>query len=705
MRRFFLASMLLSLTACGGSPRWNLLLVTLDTTRADFLGCYGKQSARTPNLDRLADEGFLFEQALASNPVTQPAHSTILTGVYPMVHGVRDNVLFRLPEERETLAELLAAQGYRTGAAVGGFPLTREFGTAQGFDFYDDDLTADRRDPLGRAVRRERATWYDERPAGHVNDAIRPWLREADARPFFAWLHYWDPHEPHIAPSPYRELFAHDPYQGEIAYADQSLGALLDELRASGAYERTLIVITADHGEGRYEHNEVTHAFLAYNTTLHVPMIVRVPGQAGGRRIAERVGTVDIVPTILSLLDLPLPEHLQGRTLRPLMLAPPGGPRPEPRDYYSESLSPRLTHGFSELRVLYRGRFKYIYGPRPELFDLEADPHERRDLSAEQPATAARAQTALQEFLGRHASSAAAEATYQASDETRRRLEALGYVGGGSDDEPQTVTEELLDGGIAPQDRVGDINLVGRLRQALDAGQFRLAIATASRLVAGAPDNAFYRAKLAAAHVGLGEIEEAAQVVHATTNVSAANVADFLLVARALFDDGQRERGLAMADTLLQTEQSAVGWLLLARMRHEAGDEAACERALGHSLELDPKSRAARLERVEHMVASRRTGEADVEVRRLLADYPADIETHLAFVHLLGASGQEDQALAHLDGLLTRWPAACALHFEQVQLLATLERGAPAAEALKTMRRRCRDRELVARAAQLVESK
>ncbi len=201
MRTAILLAAVLLLGGCGRRP-WNVLLVTFDTTRADFIGCYGKESARTENLDRLAAEGFLFENAMASNPVTQPAHSTILTGTYPMLHGVRDNMLFHLPDERATLAEILAPHGYRTGAAIGGFPLVRSFGLDQGFEHYDDDLTAGRLDHRGRPVQRDRATWYDERPAGHVNDAILPWLRQVRPQPFFAWIHHWDPHEPLIAPPP-----------------------------------------------------------------------------------------------------------------------------------------------------------------------------------------------------------------------------------------------------------------------------------------------------------------------------------------------------------------------------------------------------------------------------------------------------------------------------------------------------------------------
>ena len=197
MRSITIPTLLLAvvaITGCRAERPMNVVLFTFDTTRADFLGCYGKDTARTPHLDRMAAEGVLFEQASASNPVTQASHSTILTGAYPMAHGVRDNILFKLAEERETLAEMLAGHGYATGAAIGGFPLVASFGSGQGFDHYDDDLDASREDARGRPARRRQNTWYDERPAGHVNDAIRPWLREQienrPEQPFFVWLHY-----------------------------------------------------------------------------------------------------------------------------------------------------------------------------------------------------------------------------------------------------------------------------------------------------------------------------------------------------------------------------------------------------------------------------------------------------------------------------------------------------------------------------------
>jgi len=266
---------LVLLEGCVRQRPWNVLLVTLDTTRADRLGCYGKAAAGTPHLDRLAVEGVRFERATATNPVTQASHTSLLTGTWPMTHGVRDNLFFRIRPGLETLATLLRDRGYATGAAIGGFPLTREFGLDVGFDFYDDDLAALREDHRGVPVMRSE-TWYEERPADRVNDAMIPWLRERLGRPkpFFAWVHYWDPHRPYIAPDPYRQLYADDPYQAEVAFVDACLGGLLEMLEDAGELERTLIIVTADHGEGLMQHREMTHAFLAYETTLRVPLIM-----------------------------------------------------------------------------------------------------------------------------------------------------------------------------------------------------------------------------------------------------------------------------------------------------------------------------------------------------------------------------------------------------------------------------------------------
>lgn len=680
---------------------YNVLLLTFDTTRADFIGAYGREDATTPNLDRLAAEGVLFEYAFTSNPVTQPAHSTILTGVYPMVHGVRDNSMFKLPADRPTLATVLGEHGWATGAAIGGFPLVRAFGLSQGFSFYDDDITGNREDFRGRPAQRRGGTWYDERPAGHVNDAILPWLREHIDERFFVWLHYWDPHLPHTAPAPYGELYAHEPYLGEIAYADESLGKILAELERRGVYDRTIVIVTSDHGEGRLEHKEATHAFLAYGSTLHVPLIVKYPGAPAGRRVAQRAGTVDIVPTVIDLLDVDGPDDLQGRSLVSVM-EDPDTPLEPPVDYYSESLSPRLSHGCGELRALYRGSLKYIHGPRPELFDLYEDPGELRDLSAERAGDFESMRAALETFVVEHASDAAASAAHEVDEETRARLEALGYLDAGGEG-AEAVEETLRDDGAVPQDRVGDINLNSRLRQQLGAGQFGAARLTAERLVEAAPDNVFYRASLAQALVGLERIDEAATILEQAERLGGAHQEAFLGIAEKLFDAGEIERARALAAKVVADEDTAVGHVALARMARKAGDHQTFETEIDAAIAVDADHGGAYLERALARIEDERLDDAAADLRKALAVDPLSLPAQLAAANLVAARGDLEGALARVERALRLRPSFCEAKARRIELLVELERKDEAAAGGREMERTCQDDEWLEAARSALE--
>ncbi len=691
-------------TAGGDSDRLNVLLLTFDTTRADFIGCYGRQNARTPQLDRLAAEGALFEKAFSSNPITQPAHSTILTGVYPMVHGVRDNSMFKLPEERSTLAEIMKDAGYATGAAIGGFPLVREFGLAQGFDFYDDDITGNREDFRGRADRRQGGTWYDERPAGHVNDAILPWLRENINDPFFVWLHYWDPHLPHIAPAPYGEVYAHDPYQGEIAYADESLGTILAELKEAGVYDRTIVVMTSDHGEGRDEHHEATHAYLAYGTTLHVPLIVKAPGIGNGRRIDQSVGTVDIVPTVLDLVGVDGPPELQGRSLAGLIRDGETEDGEAPPLYYSESISPRLSHGVAELRVLYDWPLKYIYGPRPELFDVTADPGELDDLVASRPEDSRRMEAALATFIHERANAEAANAAHEVDEATRARLEALGYLDSSDDETPQAVEEVLMEGGIAPQDRVGDINLSQRLRQQIGAGRFAAAARTARTLLEGSPDSVFYSAQLAQALIGQDDVAGAADVLDGLADLGGAHQQTFLGVAYAVFDGGERDRGRALAAKAAEAEDTVEARVTLARMAFDGGDDDAFEEEIQRALEIDPDHQQALHMLAKQRLARGKLSEAAETVRGILTTQPSDAVAHLRWAELLRRNGRADMALERAERSLRLGGQSCDGALEKLRILIALERTEEAARQKRSIDRDCRDEEWRTEAGALLAS-
>jgi arylsulfatase A-like enzyme/Flp pilus assembly protein TadD len=690
-----LAAVLAAVAAAGCGHRqrpWNLLVVTFDTTRADYLGCYGRASARTPHLDRLAAEGFRFANAFTAVPVTLPSHSTIFTGTYPLAHGVRDNGVFQLPEEADTLAEVLHRAGYATGAAIGSFPLTRQFGIAQGFDFFDDHVTITGEDYRGDPLSNRPDLFFDERPAARVNDAILPWLRAQGERPFFAWIHYWDPHHPHIPPPPFNQLYLHDLYQGEIAYADQSLGVVLDDLRGRGLLDRTLVVMAGDHGEGRGEHGEETHSTLAYDSTLHVPLIVRVPGRGGGRVIDQRVGTVDIMPTILDLLGLPVGPQIQGRSLVPLL----DGRSLPPRPYYAETLTPRVGFGWGELRVIFDGPYKYIFGPRPELYRLDEDPGEIHDLVAAEPEVAARMKQRLAAMMRRYARPHAA-AVHQADDETRRQLAALGYVSASGAD-PASIVEELRSDGEAPQDRAGDNTLSSAAKQFLLGKDFLFARQVAEQLVERDPDSAFYRRLLAMAYLGLDEAGSAADVIEQAPTLKTPDSATFLDVARRLFAAGERDRGLAIAQRLVAENDSATGHYLLGEMWAQLGDRKRHVAELQRALALDPEYGAARLSLAISLAEAGDVDAAEEHLRRLVAEQPLNARYWYNLGVLLVSAGRSDEALAKLRRAVEIYPAYCRAQLSLLTVAHDRGLDAEAEPAFAHVRTSCHDPDLIKQA-------
>jgi arylsulfatase A-like enzyme/Tfp pilus assembly protein PilF len=398
----------------------NVLLVTIDTLRADALGCYGGRAA-TPHLDELARGGVRFDFAHAHAVMTLPAHASILTGLYPFAHGVHDNSGYRLDPARRTLAARLRDHGFATAAFVGAFPLDSRFGLDQGFDLYDDRL-GEAQGPSDFTI--------PERRADQVVAAARAWLATQTDR-WFVWAHLFDPHAAYDPPPPFDSRYAGDPYHGEVAYVDAALGSLFDILRAGT--RPTLVAVTGDHGEALGDHGELTHGLFAYEATLRVPLILaQVParGAAGARSTRGRVVSaparhIDLVPTVLDALDLPVPSELPGRSLLPLVESRGWwGDRDESSSYF-EALSANLNRGWAPLRGLLVGRAKFIDLPLPELYDLAADPLEQRNLADRQPER-------LRVLAARLRALAAAPADRRGpvDSDVAARLRALGYVTG-----------------------------------------------------------------------------------------------------------------------------------------------------------------------------------------------------------------------------------------------------------------------------------
>ena len=481
-----------SRSPAAGRPS-NLLLVTIDTVRADHLGCYGARGAETPALDRLASEGLRFAEVTSSVPLTLPSHATILSGLIPPHHGLRNNGAGKFPADRQTLATQLSAAGYRTGAFVGAFVLDHRFGLDRGFDVYDDEIE---RDPVAT----EGGGLEAERPGSVVVDRALAWLERTaghdDGRPFFAWVHLYDAHAPYTPPEPYRSRHRAAPYDGEIAFVDAQVGRLLDFLDRRKLSETTLVAVAADHGESLGEHGELTHGVLLYEPTLRVPLILRAPGKlAAGKVLGTPVGLPDLAPTLAGLVGWKpasdpktktAPASTDGRDLSASLLR---GAEPAQADLYAETEYPRFF-GWSGLYALRRGRLKYIAAPRAELYDLSRDAGEAANL-LQAPARRADLDVRLAQA---QTNARVPEPAAGGSEEAVRKLASLGYIGGNpAPASPGGDPKALRD----PKDMISLFRRFEEAHWALEAGRTDEATKTLEPLVAADPENSVFLGLLA----------------------------------------------------------------------------------------------------------------------------------------------------------------------------------------------------------------
>src|SRR6267378_1307278 len=400
----------------------HVVLVTIDTLRADRVGVYGGMDL-TPRLDRIAREGAYASNAMAHVPLTRPSHATILSGRLPWELGVRDNLSPAELPSSPLLAEILKGAGFRTAAFVSSIVLERRGGFGRGFDRYDDEFPKTRSADLLNTL---------QKPGADTMGAALAWLEgQRGGDRIGLWIHLYEPHDPYEPPEPYASRYRDRPYDGEVAYADALVGQLDDALDRFGLKSQTLLVVASDHGEGLGEHEETLHGFFVYETTLAVPLILRGPGIVAGGTIAANVGLVDVLPTALDLLGVPLPRGFQpsGNSLAAALRGGQGPTNASPQ--YAESLVPLLHFGWSDLRVLRRGSWKYVLAPRPELYDLASDPHEQRNLTGEQPARAAALRGTLTKLLDQERRIGTTATTQTLPAGLLERLGALGYVSGG----------------------------------------------------------------------------------------------------------------------------------------------------------------------------------------------------------------------------------------------------------------------------------
>ena len=479
-----------------GPRNANVLLVTIDTTRADHLSCYRPGSARTPNLDALAARGVRFEQAIAQVPLTVPSHACIMTGSYPEVNGVRGMAGFALSNTHPTIASVMHAAGYATAAFVGSSVLGHPLGFATGFDTYDDYMGK-------RVVEANQSGLLLERRAGVVTDRAINWLKANGHKNFFLWCHYYDPHAPYQPPEPYRHLYAKDLYSGEIAYTDSQLGRLFDYLKAQNLLESTLIIATADHGESLGEHGEETHGVFLYDSTVHVPLIIAGPGIPAGKAIAQQVRAIDIMPTILAFLDLPPGKEAQGMDLLPLIQKD----QPLPTDTaYLETLYPRTYMGWSELRAVRTSEWKFILAPRPELYNLKDDPREATNVESREPVIASRLDAHLWSIIGQDKRNEKLVSS-PIDERTREDLASLGYVSGGTPRVTQLGTKAP-----DPKDEVRVLKILGEVERLMDAKEYSRAAQTMEEGLKQDPANPLGLSYLASAFENQGNYSRAIQV-------------------------------------------------------------------------------------------------------------------------------------------------------------------------------------------------
>jgi len=619
MRGLVLLSAVVVSACQGDAPtRRNVILVSIDTLRADHLGCYGAEGVSTPTIDRLAGEGLRFSSCFSPVPITLPSHCSMFTGMYPPRHSVRDNGTFTLPEDIPTLASVLKSEGYTTLGVIGSYPLTSRFGLARGFDVWDEEL--------GQRYEGVLPLFFDERKADLVTERAIEVVDDHADEPFFLFVHYFDPHHPWDPPEPFNLRYLDLPYDGEVAFVDHWLRRLVERLESGGLLDRSILVLTADHGEGLMEHGEMSHSLLLYNGTQHVPLIIRAAGIEPG--VVDRpVSLVDVAPTILDLLGLELPGPVDGRSL----LTDAADRRP----LYLETLTGRLTHGWNDMRGLIDGRWKYLMGVEPELYDLEADFKETTNLAAAHPERTADMDAQLRAMIadtvGRYR---LGDRFRSPDDEVRAKLQALGYLASTDIDDD---LEEL--GAITPE---GDprrhtmlVAIVSAARERIGRGDFLGAMAILEEALTDSPDDGELLRQMANASLFAQDYERALTASERLLRVSTRDATVLFLAALAHQGTGDVDAAVDLIDRALELKPGDSQMLLVrSRLLLERGDRTAAVNSLERGLADQPCSRELLVELAR--------------LNRVTDDLPAAEET---YERMLGCDPTDALALYNLGNL------------------------------------------------------
>jgi arylsulfatase A-like enzyme/Flp pilus assembly protein TadD len=598
----------------------NVIFITIDTLRADHLRCYGDDQVRTPNIDMLAADGTRFTTVITAAPLTLPSHCSIMTGTYPMFHGVRDNVGYRLDPSFETLAQILKGHGYVTGAFVGSYVLDRSFGLGTGFDFYYDHFET--KTDTGGII--NMAQQLKRRGEEVVNQALS-WISRVNGHPYFVWMHFYDVHDPYAPPPPFKDEYASRPYDGEIAYVDRQVGRLIAYLKEKRLYGKTLVVLTSDHGESLGEHREIRHGYFVYDATLLVPLIIK-PFQdtTKARTVTQQVRSIDVAPTILEMLGFSKGHTMQGSSLVDLML---GKQRTTAPDAYSESFYPR-QFGWSALRSLRVQNLKYIDAPHPELYELAQDPGELRNRAADRPALVDELKARLRAL---EQSSSATESQVTASrplgPEEMEKLASLGYVGhleSGKDSNPAAAP--LAD----PKDKIDIFYLINRAGVEAGNGRCDLAIETISQAI----------------------------------DKDATVEASYLMLGRCYFNEERYEEAEKTFDTLLSRDpNSTEAQFFIAACQFNLDHLESAEKGFEQVLKVNPRHTYAHKFLGFIDQAKGRPDLAIHEFEKVLETSPDDVEAHGKLGFLLANASRLREALPHLQKVVAATPSDGSAHY------------------------------------------
>src|SRR6266513_909430 len=600
----------------------NVVFITIDTLRPDHLGCYGDKQIRTPNIDTLAADGTRFERAYTAVPVTLPSHSVIFTGTYPLLSGVHDFAANKLNPTQATLASVLKENGYTTGAVIGSAVLDSSSGLNHGFDFYYDHFDFNRL--------QESNLDEMERPGDIVADVTLDWLSKNYQKKFFLWMHLYDPHYPYRPPAPYSEQYKDRPYDGEIAFADAQVGRLLEFLKNKGLYQSTLIVLSGDHRESLGEHGEKTHGFFIYNATLHVPLIVHLPGGVHARTVANLVNLADLMPTVLAALNIQIPAQVQGQSLLPII-----SPKKEDnaRSLYAETFLPRLHFNCSELRGVETENYHFIDAPKPELYDLSKDPGETQNLYADKKAVSEEMRSKLAAVIQQYTAGQELAEKTGLDPALMERLKSLGYAGFSGGSNSGANIHALPD----PKDRIQTYEL------------FSDAMADSQH----------------------GQYAESIEKLNAALKTDQDSVPGHYLQGLNYYHTHEFPKSVAELERVLQLSPDyalAAFQLGLAYVRVSNWDQAI--QTLRRALELDSTNFSAAYDLGLSYVQKNMTGEAAAAFRQSVSIADGYAPGHRALGELLLSQGQLDEALAELHKAAELAPEDASTHSALARALA-----------------------------------